>query len=141
MAKLGDTNTVDSDLDQRTTQERGDQVTVVIPTLNEEEAIGPLIEEVMSEGFDRIIVADGYSHDKTRDVASGLGARVLMQHGVGKAGALMTAFRLVSTPYLIVMDGDASYDPSDLHRFLPLIGTYDFVKGVRSRMSANLARV
>jgi len=110
-----------------------DQVTVVIPTLNEEAAIGPLIEEVKSQGFDKIIVADGYSQDRTAQVASGFGADVLMQHGRGKAGALLTAFRAVPTPYLVVLDGDASYDPSDLQKFLPLLGDYDFVKGVREK--------
>jgi len=110
-----------------------DQLTVVIPTLNEEAAIGLLIEEVRSQGFDRIMVADGYSGDKTTEVATGLGAEVVMQHGRGKAGALLTAFQRVSSPYLVVMDGDGSYDPADIQKLLPLIGTYDFVKGAREK--------
>jgi dolichol-phosphate hexosyltransferase len=117
-----------------------DEVTVVIPTLNEEEAVGPLIDEVKAQGFNKIVVADGYSRDRTVGVASDLGAEVLMQHGNGKAGALLTAFRVVSTPYLLVMDGDGSYDPSDIAKFLPLIGFYDFVKGVRAR-NENMSRL
>ena len=108
-------------------------MTVVIPTLNEMEAIGPLIHEIRSLGFNNILVADGYSSDMTVSEASKAGARVVMQHGRGKAGALITAFKLVTTPYAVVMDGDASYDPSDLAKFLPLAGQYDFVKGVRER--------
>jgi dolichol-phosphate mannosyltransferase len=109
------------------------QITIVIPTLNEEASIGHLLKEVKSQGFDNIIVADGYSKDRTAEIASSLGVEVLMQHGQGKAGAMLTAFRAVTTPYLIVMDGDGSYDPSDLNRFVPLMGAFDFVKGVRER--------
>lgn len=109
------------------------QLTIIIPTLNEEASIGPLVQEVKAAGYDKIIVADGYSKDGTVEIASDLGAEILMQHGQGKAGAMLTAFRAVTTPYLIVMDGDGSYDPSDLDRFVPLIGAFDFVKGVRAR--------
>ena len=118
-------------VDHRGIQEKRDQLTVVIPTLDEEEAVGPLIEEVRAQGFDKIMVADGYSRDRTTEVATGLGAEVVFQHGRGKAGALLTAFQRVTTPYLVVMDGDGSYDPSDIQKLLPLMGTYDFVKGVR----------
>jgi len=120
-------------MDFKAMQEKRDQITVVIPTLNEEQAIGPLIEEVKSQGFDKIMVADGYSRDKTTEVATGFGAEVVLQHGKGKAGALLTAFQRVTTPYMIVMDGDGSYDPSDIQKLLPLMGTYDFVKGVREK--------
>jgi dolichol-phosphate hexosyltransferase len=118
-------------VDYKGIQEKRDQITVVIPTLDEEEAVGPLIEEVRAQGFDKIMVADGYSRDRTTEVATGLGAEVVFQHGKGKAGALLTAFQRVTTPYLVVMDGDGSYDPSDIQKLLPLIGTYEFVKGTR----------
>jgi glycosyltransferase involved in cell wall biosynthesis len=110
-----------------------DQLTVVIPTLNEGASIGHLLDEVKAQGFDKIIVVDGYSKDGTAEIAARLGAEVMMQHGHGKAGAILTAFRSVSTPYLIVMDGDGSYDPADINRFFPLAGEFDFVKGVRAR--------
>ena len=110
-----------------------DKVTILIPTLNEKEAIGPLIDEIKALGYHRILVVDGYSKDGTTKIAEDRGAAVIMQHGKGKAGAFLTAFPVVTTPYLIVMDGDASYDPFDLKKFMPLVGSYDFVKGVRTR--------
>jgi len=45
-------------------------VTVVIPTLNEEEAIGPLIDEIKEAGYGRVLVVDGYSKDKTVKIAA-----------------------------------------------------------------------
>ena len=115
-------------------------VTVVIPTLNEHESIGTVIDELRSEGFDNILVVDGDSKDGTPEIAKERGVTVLQQHGSGKAGALLTAFKAVDTPYLVIMDGDGSYDPSDLGKFRPLIGKYDFVKGVRAR-NENMSRL
>jgi dolichol-phosphate mannosyltransferase len=112
----------------------------VIPTLNEEAALGPLIQEAKSHGFEKIMVVDGYSRDGTTEVASKLGAEVVMQHGKGKAGALLTAFRVVTTPFLAVMDGDGSYNPADLLKFLPLLQNYDLIKGVRA-MNENMSRL
>ena len=117
-----------------------DQVTVIIPTLNEEEAIGPLIDETKALGYHKILVVDGYSKDGTTKIAGDHGAAVITQHGRGKAGAFLTAFPRVTTPYLVVMDGDASYDPFDLEKFMPLVGSTDFVKGVRTR-NGNMTRL
>ncbi|MEM0496456.1 MAG: glycosyltransferase, partial [Candidatus Nitrosocaldus sp.] len=66
-------------------------VTVVIPTLNEEQGIAKVIEELHSLGITNILVVDGYSSDRTVDVARSLGARVIYQHGKGKTGALKAA--------------------------------------------------
>jgi dolichol-phosphate mannosyltransferase len=84
-------------------------VTVVIPTLNEEQAIGKVIEELKACGWSDILVVDGGSTDRTREVAESMGARVILQEGKGKADAVRTALKHVSTPYLVVMDGDYTY--------------------------------
>lgn len=127
-------------LNQASIDTKKDNITIVIPTLNEAESVGPLIQELTSQGFDKILIVDGYSHDKTVEVASRSGAEVIMQNGRGKAGGLLTAFLIVSTPYLVVMDGDGSYNPADVSKFLPLMGTYDFVKGVRAK-NENMPRL
>ena len=84
-------------------------VTVVIPTLNEEGAIGRVIEELRAHGWTNILVVDGGSSDRTREVAESMGARVILQEGRGKADAIRTAVRYVETPYVVVMDGDCTY--------------------------------
>lgn len=105
----------------------------MITTLSEQETVGSLIEEVRAQGFDNIMVADGYSRDRTTEVATVLGAEVVFQHGKGKAGALLTAFQRANTPYVVVMDGDGNYDSVEIQKLLPLMGTYDFAKRVRER--------
>ena len=115
-----------------------EQVTVVIPVLNEEEAIGQVIDEVKQQGYRKILVIDGYSTDRTAQIAREKGAIVVQQHGAGKAGALRTAFDLVNTPYMLVMDGDHTYDPKDAEKMLIHAGSYDEIIGVRSRKNIPL---
>ena len=110
-----------------------DQVTVVLPVLNEAEAVSSVIEEVKSEGYNNILVVDGYSDDKTDRIASSAGVVVLYQHGAGKAGAVKTAIERAETPYILFMDGDATYDPKDIWRLLNHNERYSHVIGVRDR--------
>lgn len=86
-------------------------LTVVIPTLNEAEAIGKVIDEVLEIGVpsSNILVVDGGSSDGTVEIARSKGAEVIKQRGRGKADALKTAAEYVSTPYMLVIDGDYTY--------------------------------
>ena len=106
-------------------------VTVVIPTLNEEEAIGRVLEELHLIGLRNILIVDGYSSDKTTDIATLFDARVVYQHGKGKTGAIKTAIDQVNTPYILVMDGDFTYDASCIERFLRHMDSYNEVIGAR----------
>jgi glycosyltransferase involved in cell wall biosynthesis len=107
-------------------------VTIVIPTLNEQEAIGKVLDELFSIGLKNILVVDGYSSDGTSDTAKKYPISVIFQHGKGKTGALKTAFEKVKTPYMILMDGDFTYDPSCIHRFLEHMQSYDQIIGARN---------
>lgn len=54
------------------------RISVIIPTLNEERGIQPLLLSVMAmDEVAEVIVADGGSEDKTRDLARNLGAEVI----------------------------------------------------------------
>ncbi|MEM2204120.1 MAG: glycosyltransferase, partial [Sulfolobales archaeon] len=105
-----------------------DHVTVVIPTLNEAGAIGVVIDELRGEGYNNILVVDGYSQD---GIAMSKGVRVIYQHSSGKTGALKTAVEHVTTPYILVMDGDHTYDPRDIKRLLIHGKLYSLVIGAR----------
>ncbi len=107
-------------------------VTVVIPTFNEREAIGMVLDELRQEGYVNVLVVDGYSTDGTADVAREKGIPVVPQHGAGKAGAIKTALEYVKTPYMLVMDGDHTYDPGDIKRMLVHASNYDEVIGARA---------
>ncbi len=106
-------------------------ITIVIPTLNEEKGIEDTIKELHSLGITNILVVDGYSKDNTVEVARRLNARVIYQHGKGKTGALKTAVEHVSTPYMLVMDGDFTYDAMCIDRFVEHMDNYDEIIGAR----------
>jgi len=117
----------------QTTKYHKDDVTVLIPTLNEEEAIEKVIREVRECGFKNILVVDGYSEDRTVEIAKNMGVRVVYQEGHGKSMAIKTGIEIAQTPYILIMDGDGTYDPRDIEHMLEkaMEKNYDEVIGYR----------
>jgi dolichol-phosphate mannosyltransferase len=109
-----------------------DQVCVLIPTLNEAPTVGTIVREFRRRGFPHVLVMDGNSTDGTREIAAREGARVEIQTGKGKGRALSEAFSIIEQPYILMIDGDGTYDPADAERLLgPLEAGYDHVIGNR----------
>ena len=109
------------------------RITVVIPTLNEEENIAEVIKECNFVGFSDILVIDGNSHDSTAKVAKELGANVIYQCGKGKGDAIRKAFAHEELgDYVVMLDADGSMDPKEIQLFLmALQNGSDIVKGSR----------
>jgi dolichol-phosphate mannosyltransferase len=103
-----------------------DQVCVLIPTLNEEPTIDTLIHQFFDLGYSDILVIDGRSSDRTRDKAAVAGARVVIQTGKGKGNAFIEAISFIDKPYVLLLDGDGTYDPNEAENLLnPLLSGYD----------------
>jgi len=115
-----------------------EDVTVVLPALNEKEAVESVIRELKQEGYKNIIVIDGYSDDGTFELAQQNGVKVTRQHGVGKSMAIKTAIEQVKTPFLIVMDADCTYAAEDIAKFLPHSTSYDEIIGFRTNGRGNI---
>ena len=110
-----------------------EDVCVLIPTLNEETTIGPLIAEFKELDFNNILVIDGNSNDDTVTIAKDAGARVIIQSGKGKGQAVQEAFEAIGDKYVLMIDGDGTYLPSDAPAMVePLMqGNADHVMGNR----------
>ncbi len=108
-------------------------LTVVIPVKNEETAISLVIDELLAEGYKNLLVIDGYSTDKTLQILHEKGVKIIPQHGKGKTGAVKTAVENVTTPYMLVVDGDFTYPAKDIERLLNHCLNYSQVIGVRER--------
>lgn len=107
-------------------------VSVLLPTLNEEESIGSTIKEVRAVVPQaEIVVIDGLSTDRTVEIAKSLGARILLEKRKGKAFAIRAAFREINSDYAVMMDVDLTYPVRDIPRFLSLLKDYDIVMGSR----------
>ena len=110
-----------------------EDVCVLIPTLNEGETIGGVIDGFTDHGFGNVLVVDGNSTDGTGEIAREHGARVLQQSGTGKGQAIREAIRHIETEYVLMLDGDGTYRPEDADAMLePLVeGEYEHVIGDR----------
>ena len=109
-------------------------VSVIIPTLNEANNIGTAIRGIKSQlsGMRyEIIIVDGYSSDKTVDMAKKLGARVLFDRR-GKGSALMKGLSAAKNSILVSMDADLSHEPKELTLLIDGIEAgYDICMGSR----------
>jgi glycosyltransferase (TIGR04182 family) len=108
-------------------------ICILIPTLNEEESIEPVIQEFRALGYENILVVDGHSSDATVAKAKAAGARVFLQSGSGKGQALKEVFAQIEEEYILLIDGDGTYLPSEAGRILDpvLKGQADHVVGNR----------
>ena len=84
------------------------QLSVIIPTLNEEEFIKPCLESLSLIDPDEVIVVDGGSMDKTVEIAKSFGAKVIVsQRGRGKQ--LSLGAKLAQGDYLLFLHADCQF--------------------------------
>ena len=113
-------------------------MSVVLPCLDEEEAIGVCIEKIQRT-FARanidgeIIVCDNGSTDNSVAIAKRMGVRVVYQPLRGYGNAYLKGFATARGFYLIMGDADDTYDFGLIPEFLDKLMNqgYDFVTGSR----------
>jgi glycosyltransferase involved in cell wall biosynthesis len=113
-------------------------VSVVMPCLNEEAAIGPCIEKIR-QTFDQagiegeIVVCDNGSTDGSVAIAERMGARVVRQPLRGYGHAYHKGFASARGRYLVMGDADDTYDFTMIPQFLAALesGEHQFVTGTR----------
>jgi len=99
-------------------------ITVVIPCLNEEEAIGKVLSDV-PDFVEDIIVVDNNSEDRTADIAEQMGATVIRESVRGYGRAYKAGFAAATGDIIVTLDGDHSYPVHDLKRLLDTFFEYD----------------
>ncbi|MFC6940890.1 glycosyltransferase family 2 protein [Salinirubellus sp. GCM10025818] len=112
-------------------------VSVVMPTMNEEEGISECIDRIIEGasalGLPTEIVVSDSSSDRTPEIARERGARVITPDKPGYGYAYRYAFARVRGDYVVMGDADTTYDFSELPRlFKPILdGEADMVMGSR----------
>src|SRR5438876_3974289 len=112
-------------------------VSVIIPALNEEDAIASVVRECLITGIPtEVIVVDNGSYDRTADRAREAGARVMTApRGYGRACAAGGRAVSPNCEIIVFLDGDGSDCPEFMPQLVDPIGggNFDFVIGSRTR--------
>lgn len=114
------------------------KVSVVIPTMNEEKAIGTVIDAIHAAlkptGFAyEILIVDTNSKDRTREIAVEKGAIVVDEPRRGYGRAYKTGFERAKGEFIATLDADCTYPAEDIPKFLDLLekDNLDFITGDR----------
>lgn len=119
-------------------------VTILLPSYQEEEAIGSVIDEVRDALRDlgqryEILVVDDASPDRTAAIAVARGVRVVRRPVNGGSGAARKTGLLAARGEIIVMlDADGSYTAADIPKLLVHFPAYDQVNGARTTEEGTL---
>jgi len=133
---------------------RRGEVVVLLPALNEEGAIGHVIDRIPRQalavqGYDvSVWVVDGQSTDRTMEIARERGASTFVQTGTGKGNAMRQALDHLlaqsrmrnphADQFFVMLDADGSYPAEEITRFVEILESGgDIVLG--SRMDGPMA--
>lgn len=111
------------------------QIAVIIPALDEEEAIGPVVGGIDRSIVDRVIVVDNGSSDLTARKAEDAGAEVLFEPRRGYGSACLTGIAAApDADVLVFLDGDGSDNPEEIPIMLEFLHRHEAELVIGSRV-------
>ena len=114
------------------------RVAVLIPCYNEELTVAEVVRQFRAElPAADIYVFDNNSTDRTVELARAAGAVVHFERRQGKGYVVQSMFRRVDADIYIMVDGDGTYPPEDVHRLLEPVLADEADMSVGSRLHAD----
>lgn len=111
----------------------GKKVSVVMPAYNEEKSISSVVNGFLDNDYvDEVVVANNNSIDQTEKRAKRAGAKVVLEKRQGYGYACQRALKEASGDYIILVESDGTFSPSDVVKLLAYSDNFDVVLGTRT---------
>jgi len=100
------------------------KISIILPTLNEEQGIGQTIDDIQMDYFKKkgweieIVIVDGNSSDKTRAIAEKKGAKSIIEKRKGYGRAYKTGMSKLTGDIIVTGDADATYPFDHIHTYI-----------------------
>ncbi len=107
------------------------KIAVVLPTYNEEESIGAVIDELKALSCTKIYVVDSRSKDNTVKIAREKKVEIIEVNKRGKAIAVKEALKKLEEDAIVIIDADGSYSIDAIPLALKKLEECDVVVGNR----------
>ncbi len=115
------------------------EILIILPTLNEEPTIGRVIDEIPRKALEgagykvQLLVVDGNSADRTREIAAEKGASTIIERRRGKGVAVSKVLGSVEADFIFMLDADFTYPAGYIPDMLKLLSEHHAVIGSRMR--------
>jgi glycosyltransferase involved in cell wall biosynthesis len=94
-------------------------IALLIPCYNEELTVADVVRQFRAQLPEAdIYVFDNNSNDRTVECARAAGAQVFYERRQGKGYVVQSMFRQVDADIYIMVDGDGTYPPAEVHRLI-----------------------
>jgi len=111
----------------------GKTISVIIPAHNEEETIADVVRDFREHpATDEVLVVANNCTDRTEDLATAAGARVVTETAPGYGCALRCGLDQASGDVCVLVEADGSFKALDLSKFLVYIADDTMVLGTRT---------
>jgi len=118
------------------------RISVIIPTLNEEEGIGECIENIKTglreAGMTGEVIVSDSSTDHTPQIARDRGARIVVPDEPGYGYAYRYAFEHARGDFIAIGDADTTYDFQELPKLIDLVAKGDADMAIGSRLNGEI---
>jgi len=110
---------------ERNQTDKKTTVEIIIPTLNEANNIGEIVRDIRSQVLSvklSILVTDAGSTDRTVEICAKENVKVIRRKKKGKGSGMKEAVEYSTADIIVFIDGDGTYQISDLGKLLePLL--------------------
>ena len=110
------------------------KVSVVVPAHNEEATIGEVVRGFRERApwVDEVVVVDNNCKDRTAEIATAAGARVVREGAPGYGCALRRGMDEALGDHLVLTEADGSFKPEDVIKLLVYLDDAGLVVGTRT---------